>query len=156
MYSFPQASLHVFCLVCDIMKAPTVLNTLHSTQDIPHIYHDIPPGYSRYPPTCIMVSPTPPRCCTPNGPAPPTVLHTRHTGWFDFLSWVSLIHGTVKTSFHLARNSKQSKVCKHSAPIVYADYIGISFQLMASRGRCDLVEIGLYTGSWLKKSFFTV
>ena len=39
-----------------LMISPTVLNTLHGTQDIPHIYHDIPHGtehpsrYSRYPP----------------------------------------------------------------------------------------------------------
>ena len=35
----------------------------HGTHDIPHMYHDIPhgtehpPRYSRYPATCIMISP---------------------------------------------------------------------------------------------------
>ena len=61
-----------------IMKSPTVLCIPHGTQDIPHIYHDIPhgtehpPPYSRYPSTCIIVSPTVLNT--------PTVLHTHYTG----------------------------------------------------------------------------
>ena len=31
-----------------LFEYPTVLNTLHGTHDIPHMYHDIPPRYSNF------------------------------------------------------------------------------------------------------------
>ena len=46
-----------------LMISPTALSIPHSPQDNPHIYHDIPhgaehlPRYSRYLPTCILISP---------------------------------------------------------------------------------------------------
>ena len=44
-----------------LFEYPTVLNTSHSTHDIPHMHHDIPPQYSNF-----------------KGWYPPTVLNTLH------------------------------------------------------------------------------
>ena len=67
----------------------------HGTQDIPHIYHGIPPRYSRYPhgtqdippwyswypPTVLMISPMV-LMISPTVLNTTTVLHTHYTGWF--------------------------------------------------------------------------
>ena len=66
---------------------PTVLNTLHSTQDSPHGTHDIPHGTEH--PTVLST---------------PTVLHTHYTGW-------KVLHGTNWSNFsNIQTNDKVSHI----------------------------------------------
>ena len=57
------------------MISPTVLNTPHGTQDIPHIYHDIPHGTEHPTVLKIYLHGT---HDIPHGTEHPTVLNTPH------------------------------------------------------------------------------
>ena len=81
------------------MVSPTVLNTTHSTHDIPHVYHDIPmvlsiPHSTQDNPTVLMISPM-----VLNTPLSPMVLNTPRYSryphiYHDILTVLNIPQGT--------------------------------------------------------------